>query len=43
MKTYTLEQIKKSWYSVYNENIETDYKGFINILKKKSIKKKVSK
>jgi hypothetical protein len=43
MKTYTLEQIKKSWHSAYNENIEADYKGFINILKKKSTKKKVSK
>lgn len=41
MKTYTLREIKKAWSNAYNENIKTEYKGFINLLKrlKKDIKK----
>jgi hypothetical protein len=35
MKKYTLKEIKKAWNNAYNENIETEYKGFINSLKNK--------
>ena len=34
MKNYTMKQIKKAWYCAYNENINTEYKGFISLLKK---------
>ena len=40
MKKYTLKEIKKAWQNAYNENIETEYKGFITSLKKQSIKNK---
>lgn len=30
---YSLEDIKKAWNNAYNEDIKTEYKGFINSLK----------
>ena len=33
MKTYTLKEIKKAWSNAYNEDIKTEYKGFITLLK----------
>ncbi len=41
MQKYTLKEIKKAWSNAYNENIKTEYKGFINLLKqlKKDLKK----
>jgi len=34
MKNYTMKQIKKAWFSAYNEDIKIEYKGFITLLKK---------
>jgi hypothetical protein len=34
MKQYTLKEIKKLWYLAYGEDITTEYKGFLNLLKK---------
>lgn len=34
MKNYTIKQIRKAWFSAYNEDIKIEYKGFINLLKK---------
>ena len=34
MKTYTFKEIKKAWSNAYNEDIKTEYKGFIDLLKK---------
>ena len=32
-RIFTLKEIKKAWSNAYNENIKTEYKGFINSLK----------
>ena len=31
---YTIKDIKKAWSNAYNEDIRTEYKGFISSLKK---------
>ena len=40
MQKYTLKEIKKAWSNAYNENIKTEYKGFISLLKKPKTKDK---
>jgi hypothetical protein len=40
MKAYTLKEIKKAWSNAYNEDIKTEYKGFIALLKKQLTKVK---
>ena len=40
MRAYTLKQIKKAWSNAYNEDIKTEYKGFISLLKKLKTKEK---
>jgi hypothetical protein len=39
MKQYTLKEIKKLWYLAYGEDMATEYKGFLNLLKKQKTKK----
>jgi len=39
MKQYTLKEIKKLWYLAYDEDMTTEYKGFLNLLKKQKTKK----
>jgi hypothetical protein len=34
MQKYTIKEIKKAWANAYNEDIKTEYKGFITLLKK---------
>ena len=39
MKQYTLKEIKKLWYLAYGEDMTTEYKGFLNLLKNKKQRK----
>ena len=38
IKTYTLKEILDAWKKAYNEDIKTEYKGFLECLRKKQEK-----
>ena len=41
MSKYTLEQILKAWTTVYGENMEEEYSGFIQKLKEEEKNKTI--